>query len=433
MTTNGMVKLLALLVVVADPIGLSGCSAAKPAMAAQTTQGNSQTVTASAVRTVATTGTATITRPGFLGGFFRPQGAPPFGIFTPTSSQIAPVPYPTPGANLIGDDGYCVHRDQSGNSIVGSYQVDTNKLNDLIFLGARWTRMPAPQFTIDNSHVFGPGQYAFGALDAAQCISLVYHSIQPIINLEAGPINYNATPGTFSPQSFSTYQSAADFGQWCKVVAAHERAVFPTVTRFTLPGNEVNSNPQLFPGGEPQIAAYSKACYSAIKAANPSAFVYGFELNMDGSLNAAGFVSRMVALGCKVGTCYDGIAMHMTLRYPIPSASTPCYPKVGGDYSMQCITDVEAAAEAPIHVLISETVYPVPGLVPDEQTKGQAIIDEMAAFEANTTIDGALYANVDECPLYPSGFFYDGCLIDSSGGRLAAFTMLQWYAWNHSI
>jgi len=368
-----------------------------------------------------------------VGAFFRPEGAPPFGIFSPQSSQIAPLPYPTPGAVLLGNTGYCDKISANGASIDGSFMVDTTKLNDVIFLGARWTRMPAPQFNIDLSHVFGAGNYAFGSLDAAQCISLVYHNLRPIINLEAGPVQYNARPGTFSPTSYPTYQTAADFGQWCGVVATHERSIFPSVSQFSLPGNEVNSNPQLFPGGETQIAAYSKACYAAVKAANPAAFVYGFELNMDGGLNAPAFVSRMAALGCKVGTCYDGIAIHLSLRYPIPPATTPCYPNPGGDYSMQCVTDIETAARAPIHVLISETVYPVPASVPDEQTKATAVVAEFTAYAANPTIDGVLYADVDECASYPSGYFFDGCLINTSGTQLPAFNALQWLATEHLI
>jgi hypothetical protein len=354
-------------------------------------------------------------------------------VFTPQSSNVAPVPYPTPGATMTGPTGYCDTIEANGASIDHSYTVDVTKLNDVIYLGARWTRMPASQFQIDGSHIFGAGSYAWGTLDAAQCISLTYHFLRPVIGLEAGPVQYDSTPGTFSPTQVPTYKTASDFGQWCGAVAAHEHSVFPSVSQFSLPGNEVNTNPQLFPGGDAQIAAYSKACYAAVKAANPHAFVYGFELNMDGSVNAPAFVSRMVALGCRVGTCYDGIAMHLTLRYPIPPASTPCYPKPGGDYSMQCISDVQAAAQAPIHVLISETVYPVPGAVPDEQTKAQAIVAEAAAYAANPTIDGMLYANVDECALYPTGYFMNGCLIDTSGNDLPAWQSLQWYASQHLL
>jgi hypothetical protein len=114
----------------------------------------------------------------------------------------------------------------------------------------------------------------------------------------------------------------------------------------------------------------------------------------------------MVALGCKVGTYYDGIAMHISL-------------------TMQWIAAVETAAGAPIHVRISETVYTVPGSAPDEQTKADATVSEFAAFAANSLIDGALYANVDECALYTSGFFINGCLIDTGGNHLPAWMALR--------
>jgi len=402
-------------------IALAGCGGAAAPVAATTkltTMSSSVSVTQ---------------RAQFVGAFFRAEGPVPYGVFSLRSPNTTPVPYPTPGPVLVGQGSYCDTPAANGASIDSSYVVDVTKLNDLIFLGARWSRMTASQFNIDETHVFGPGSYVWTSLDAAQCISLAYHQIRPVIGLEAGPVEYNANPHTFSPGSVPTYESASDFGQWCGAVTAHEKSVFPSVSQFSLPGNEVNTNPQLFPGGEAQIAAYSKACYAAIKAANSSAFVYGFELNMDGGVNAPKFVSDMVALGCKVGTCYDGIAMHLTLRYPIPPPTTPCYPAAGGDYSMQCVTAIQAAAQAPIHVLISETVYPVPAAVPDEATKAQAVDAAFSAFSTNPTVDGVLYADVDECALYPSGYFAGGCLIDTAGNQLPAYTALQWLATEHFL
>jgi hypothetical protein len=362
------------------------------------------------------------TRRGFVGAFFRPEGSPPFGVFSTQSPGVAPSPYPTPGASLAG---YCHQVAANGYSIETGNLIDATKLADITNLGVGWTRLSAPQFFDDQSHIFGAGHYAFGDFDSAQCSTLADHGILPVIGLTAGPVIYNATPGVFSPQSIPQYQTAADFGQWCGVVAAHERSVFPSVSQFSLPGNEVNSNPQLFPGGAAQIAAYSEACYAAIKAAYPAAFVYGFELNMDGGLNAPAFVRQLVGLGCKVGTCYDGIALHLTLLYPLPPASTPCYPNPGGKYSMQCITDIETAAQAPIHVLVSESDYPIPTGVPDEATKALAVVAEFNAYSANPTVDGVSYADVDECALYTTGNFAGGCLISTSGQVLPAYTALQ--------
>jgi hypothetical protein len=364
-------------------------------------------------------------RAGFLGAFFRPQGPPAFGVFSLLSPGLSPSPYPAAGTVLAGTSGYCNAVAANGVSIATGNVVDPTKLADAVNLGVRWVRMPAPQFTDDDSHIFGAGQYNFGDFDSAQCSTLVAHGIKPVVGLEAGPVQYDAVPGTFSPQQVTTYKTAGDFGSWCGAVAAHERAVFPSVTQFSLPGNEVNTNPSLFPGGNAQIAAFSEACYSAIKTANPNAFVYGFELNMDGNLNTPGFVRAMAALGCRVGTCYDGLAIHLSLRYPIPSSTTPCYPNTGGDYSMQCVTDIQTAAQAPIHILISESVFTIPGSVPDEATKALAIVAEFKAFATNTSIDGASYANVDECALYPSGYFSGGCIISTSGQIFPGYTALQ--------
>jgi hypothetical protein len=387
---------------------------------------------------VSTLSTATVTngvtnRPQFVGAFFRPEGPPPFGIFSSQASNVAPVPYPTPGAVLTGPAGYCDKIAANRTSIDKSYAIDSTKLSDLIYLGARWSRMPSSQYFIDNSHVFGAGSYAWGTLDAAQCVSYIYHGIKPIIGIEAGPVNYNAVPGSFSPTQMPTYETAGDFAQWCGAVAAHEKAAFPTVTEYSIPGNEVNSDPATFPGGVTQIATYTKACYSAIKAVNPGAFIYGLELNTTANLNPAGFVRQLVALGCGVGTCYDGIAMHLDLLYPVPPSSAPCFPNPGGSYSMQCVTDIEKAAGGNVHALISETEYTVPGNVPDEQTKASATVAEFTAFAANPTIDGVLYANVDECGLYPSGYFFDGCLMSTAGVDLPAWSALQWLAGSHFL
>ena len=368
------------------------------------------------------TSSSTTTRAAFLGAFFRPEGSPPFGVFATTSPQVAPAPYPTPGSQLFGAGGYCDTVAATGQSISTGYAVDPTKLADIVNRGVKWTRSGPAPFNDDLSHIF-PGDYAFADFDSAQC-ALQRNGITAVVELDAGPVQYDAVPGTFSPASVTTYKTASDYGQWCGVVTQHEKAIFPTVRRFTLPGNEVDSNPTLFPGGNAQIAAYSKACYAAIKAANSTAFVYGFELNMDGGINVPGFITALAALGCRAGTCYDGIAMHLSLNYPIPAGSTPCYPSPGGAYALACVTAVEAAANVS-HVLISESVYTVPGSVPSEAVKALAVVAEFNAYAPNTTIDGVSYANVDECAFYPTGFFSGGCLIDTAGQILPAYTALQ--------
>jgi hypothetical protein len=208
-------------------------------------------------------------RPGFLGAFFRPEGSPPFGVFSAPSPAIAPQPYPTTGANLVGPSGYCNQVAANGVSIATGNVVDPTKLADITNLGVGWTRMPAPQFFDDGSHIFGPGHYTFGDFDSAQCSTLAQNGIRPVIGLEAGPVEYNATPGVFSPQSYPQYKTAADFGQWCGAVATHERNAFPSVSQFSLPGNEVNSNPQLFPAAKPRLPRIPKRAMPRSKRLTP--------------------------------------------------------------------------------------------------------------------------------------------------------------------
>jgi hypothetical protein len=369
--------------------------------------------------------TAPLVRHGFLGAFFRPVGSVPFGVFSVYSKQRAPEPYPAPRPVMYGPSGYCDAIAANGVSIASGYVVDAAKLSNIVNLGVKWVRMPISSASDDQSHVFGPNHFSFGDFDAAQC-AVAHAKIMPIVGLEAGTVHYNARPDVFSPKELPAYKTADDFGGWCSAVARHERAVFPAVNHYSLPGNEVNSNPEMFPGGDAQIAAYTQACYRAIKAVEPKSIIYGFELNMEKNLDPAAFVERMYALGCKPGTCYDAIALHLFMRYPVPPPSTPCYPAFGGNYGMQCIADIRKATHTKaMHVLIGETAYLVPGSVPDERTKAIATVELMKLFAADPLIDGVNYANVDECDLYPSGFFVGGCLVDSTGHILPAYTALQ--------
>ncbi len=364
-------------------------------------------------------------RPGFLGAFFRPIGPTPFGVFSVYSKQRAPEPYPTPTTHLFGAGGYCDAVASNGVSISTGYEVDSRKLADIVGLNVKWTRTPVSADYDDQSHIFGPGRYSFGDFDSAQC-ALARKHIVPIVGLEAGTVQYNVDPEQFSPKEMEIYKSAQDFGEWCGVVATHETKTFAAVTRYSLPGNEVNSNAKMFQGGDRQIAGYSEACYKAIKRVQPRSVIYGFELNMDKGLDAPGFVQRMYDLGCKKGTCYDALSIHLFLPYPIPLANTPCYPHPGGAYSMKCIADVQKATHtAEMHILIGETAFMVPSTVPDETTKAKAIVEALNRFATDRLVDGVNYANVDECDLYPSGFFMGGCLVDSLGKKLAGYDALE--------
>jgi hypothetical protein len=116
----------------------------------------------------------------------------------------------------------------------------------------------------------------------------------------------------------------------------------------------------------------------------------------------------------------------MYFKYPVPPPSAPCGLASGGAYSVACAGTIrDAAHDRSLHILIGETAFLVPSTVPDEATKASATVDAMKEFAADPLIDGVNYANVDECDLYPSGFFMGGCLVDSVGNRLPAFTALR--------
>ena len=370
-------------------------------------------------------------RPGFLGAFFRAVGSVPYGVFSATAKLTAPKPYPSPSTNLFGATGYCDAVAANGVSISTGYPVDATKLADIVNLDVKWTRTLISTDFDDLSHLFGAGQFAFPDLDSAQC-ALARNTISPVIEIDAGPVQYNnANPPQFTPVQVPIYKTAADYGSFCGAVATHESETFGSA-RYSIPGNEVNSNPQLFPGGAAQVAAYAQACYAAIKAVQPASVVYGFELNMEANVNAPGFVGQLYALGCKVGTCYDALSIHLYMPYPVPPAGTPCFPNPGGNYSIQCIADIQTAAHAPaMHVLIGETAYMVPSTVPDEATKATAVVAVFKKFGQQNLVDGANYANVDECALYPTGYFSGACLIDVNGNKLPAYGALQTLALAH--
>jgi hypothetical protein len=366
-----------------------------------------------------------IVRRGFLGAFYRAVGSPAYGVFSASATPVTPQPYPTPGTTLFGAAGYCDQVAANGVSISTGQPVDPTKLSNIVNLGVKWTRMTVSATFIDQSHIFTPTSFSFLTLDAAQC-ALERQNITPVVGLEAGPVDYDATPGTYSPTTVPTYKTAADFGAYCGAVAQHENAVLGPVTRYSIPDNEANTDTTMFPGGATQVAAYSEACYAAIKAAQPKAFVYGLELNMSYNVGATAFVKTLAGLGCKTGTCYDGISIHLFMPYPIPSTSTPCFPNAGGNYDIQCVTDIRTAAgNASLHVLIGETAFMVPSTVPDEATKALAVVAAMNLFAADPNIDGVNYANVDECALYPTGEFAGGCLIDIAGDPLPAYGALS--------
>ncbi|GAC1306398.1 MAG: hypothetical protein NVSMB19_18510 [Vulcanimicrobiaceae bacterium] len=334
-------------------------------------------------------------------------------------ATAAPTPTPTPTAVAVKFGGFA--RLAPGSPPFAMFSapgvLDPQKTSDLLDLGATWTRSPLAPF-FDDRTAFGAGHYDFGSADTVLTWD-VAHAIEPVVGLEAGPVQVNATPGTFSPHQVPIYPTPAAFATYCTAVATH---VSTFSHSYSSPGNETNSDPQKYPGGASDVAPYAAACYHAIHAADPTAFVWGLELNMDGQAGATKFVSDLLALGCGPGTCYDGLSAHLSLRYPIPAKGTPCFPAAGGDYDVACLSDLQGASGDPfLPLMIGETAVTWPGMVPDAATQALAAPAELKALAAAPGVRYIDYANIDECALYPSGYFMNGCIVDATGAHVPAW------------
>ncbi|GAC1542623.1 MAG: hypothetical protein NVS3B10_07010 [Polyangiales bacterium] len=296
-------------------------------------------------------------------------------------------------------------------SSVSALTLDPIKTQNVLDIGATWTRASLSPFYTDRT-IDGPGKYDWTAADVVVGWG-VSHGIEPVIGIEDGPVQVN-TPGKYDPHEIDRYPTADAFAAYCSAAAAH----FSAATHaFSMPGNEVNTDPKRFPTvGD--TASYMKACYGAVKAADPASFVWGLELNMDGMAGATAYVASLASSGCGPGSCYDGISAHLSLRYPLPPAGTPCYPNPGGDYTVECLADLRKAAGSPVPLMIGETVVTWPGEVPDAATKAIAAPIVLRALAAAPGVRYINYANLDECALYPSGYFTNGCLVDESNAHV---------------
>lgn len=316
------------------------------------------------------------------GVFARAYGTSPFGMFTPSG------------------------------------KIDRAKAQHIVDIGASWTRFETSPFFVDQT-IYGPGRYAFDEIDKLDAWQVAHH-IEPVFGIEAGPVQVNATQGTFSPHQVSVYPNATQFATFCFSLARHMSA--RGTNAYSEPGNEVNTDTGKFPNGAASVAPYARDCYQSIKRADAHAFVWGLELSMDAKADAPAFVAKLAELGCGRGTCYDGISMHLALRYPIPPVGTPCYPNPGGDYSVACIADVQhAAGDASLPIMIGETVVTWPGMVRDAATQSLAVAAQLRALAAVPSVKYINYANLDECGLYESGYFANGCLVDKRGARVGAW------------
>ena len=335
----------------------------------------------------------------YYGTFARP-GAMPFGMYTP-----------------------------------GTSVVDMQKGQDLLDLGVQMTRTNLSTL-LDDSTGFGGG-YQFTA-DDPLLYWLFQHSIVPLIEIDAGAKLY----GTLSQHSQEPLmRNPTEFGNFCAAAASHLHATYPQLgvtvpAYFSMPANELNNsgnwdasrsdNPSLYSEAAGGPALYMHSCYGAIKQVFPTAKVYVGELstNVAGAPNAMpNELSRWYANGCRIGTCFDGVSLHIS---PIGDPSkhfTRCYEPNDG-WTFACVNEMQAIStqngDPLIHALITETdlssIRNANISAGDEPGQAWWESETLSAAAQNPYIDGVFWANVDEDALYPSGSqFYGASLIDTSG------------------
>jgi hypothetical protein len=300
-----------------------------------------------------------------------------------------------------------------------NYSAPGNEVNS--FYGSVFPGDPTQPIAVPNST---SGTIAVGTSVAYRIVAIIPQGMTDA-GAESNAVAETSGNGSIrvSWGTFPTATSYEVFGRTAgseqllatvTAVAGYQQSWIDTGAN-TPSGALPSTNAVLVAATEAQIAGYEKNCYSAIHAADSQAVVYGFELDDDGGLNpsAAQFVhDERVNFGCGPGTCYDGIALHTALRYPVPAAGTPCYPNAGGDYTIACLDDVETAAGQSVPLDIGETVITWPGFVADAATAGLATTTNLAQLKAYPQVKFINWANVDECDAYPSGYFMNGCLID---------------------
>lgn len=360
-----------------------------------------------------------------LGAFARADGAPPFGVHAIAwPSNSTPSPYPVPTTLLFGNTGYCDEQDGSSRSIVNTNLLDYNKMTDLYQQGVQWTRTTISPFFLDHTHLTAPGGYLWSDADSTEC-GLLRNSIEPVIELDAGPVTYGSTQNPI-------YKSPADYGAYAAVVAAHQVATFG-IHRYEIVDNETNAtwdasmtnNPTLY-AGVGGVALYARAAYQAIKTADPKAIVYWGMLDMDPAATPLTYIQGFYAAGCRIGYCMDAFDVHVgfindPLAYYVP------YPidagvHDGNDIRIMdaLIATIQGAGETRTpHFLLGESVLcNVAAFSTNEQCGNlgdPAFLWPrfLSSIQQNTqyNIDGVVISNIDDDALYSgTNFAFNGTM-----------------------
>lgn len=216
-------------------------------------------------------------------------------------------------------------------------------------------------------------------------------------------------------------------GSFLKIASvAHGVTTFTDTGAATPSGALPGTSTVTLTGFESDYAAYMQPCYNAIKAADPLAVIYGFELteasNISTLVTPAKFVSDLRTIyGCGPGTCYDGISTHLEPSFPFPAASTPCAAEFafagGTDQGTSCLASLEAAAGRAVPIMIGETGVGVPSVASTEAQAALAVTGLLQGWAAYPYTKYVLYMNIDEDPQYTSGFFLDSGFITSANAK----------------
>jgi hypothetical protein len=327
----------------------------------------------------------------------------------------------------------------------GTSTVDAVKGQDIIDAGVQMART-GYQTIYDDTTGMG-GTYSFSDEDPL-ITWLLAHKIVPLMELDAGPKRYG-TLGKNTAESLM--HNPTEYADWCSAAATHLRATFPSLgvsvpAYFSMPRNEPNStggwdasqtdNPTLYAETASGPALYMKSCYAAVKKIIPNAEVYGGELATNVAGNAYAMPQQLMqwyAAGCRIGTCFDGVTLHIS---PIGDPSQHfknCFETNNG-WTFACLTEMQAIAtshgDPTLHAMITETemtsVQNSNDSAGDEPGQAWWTSQTLASAVKNPDIDGIFWANIDEDALYPKGSpFYGGSLVDTSSGterRKEAFT-----------
>jgi len=330
------------------------------------------------------------------------------------------------------------------------YPISPTKLGNVQAAHVQIARMTYRSFNDDLTFLLLPGiTYDFSGDDQTVGVDLA-NNITPYIDLEAGPIQ--RAVGVTEP----LFRNPGEFGAWCGTVATHVHATFPTLGTsvpaiFGIPGNEPNNGTSSWDASksdDPVTYAYNaegpglymKACYAAIKTAFPAAKVYGPELNVgSASVDPITFFTSLYTngSGCKVGVCFDGLAIHLSPAGDPGATYSTCVEHNFG-WTLRCYRDLQAIAVA--HgdpkppVLITEmAIGSVPGPNGSLDEPGQAwwLSRAMTAFETDPSVVGIFWSNIDEDADYVGTPFFGGSLVDTSGAqqrRKASFTTYATFA-----